>query len=111
MRRMLAKVKNVSGRIGIFSLDITVFRQTHTGEPSGGITSTAEDMAKWVQFHLNEGSLTPEGKELLPSWVLANTYYPNMLPGRGGIYKPKFPVSLVNIAYGMGWRTSVYRGE
>ncbi len=85
-------------------------RQTHTGEPSGGIVSNAQDMAKWLQFHLNDGRGGSDGDPLLPDWVLHHIYTPNMYSG-GGWTRPRYPVSNLRLFYGMGWRTALYRGE
>ena len=94
---------------GLRSLVLTLLRQTHTGESSGGISSNARDMAKWVQFHLNQGRTGAGEDFLLPAWALNHIYTPNMYSG-GGWTKPKYPVSHVRMFYGMGWRTMLYRG-
>ena len=67
-------------------------------------------MAKWVQFHLNQGRKSLNAEHLLPDWVLNQIYIPNMYSG-GGWYKPRYPVSSIRLYYAMGWRALSYRGE
>ncbi len=70
-------------------------------------------MAKWLQFHLNEGAI--DGEQLLPKQNLAETYRENMPSpaplNKRDVTKPTYPVTDVSTAYDMGWQTSYYRGE
>ena len=77
--------------------------------------STAEDMAKWLQFHINEGQVSYNGRALLPKEQLLQTYEPEMASpfpmNRRDLWRPKYPVSDINMSYNMGWLTNIYRGE
>ena len=91
---------------------IVVFRQTHPAQPAGSILSTAADMAKWLQFHLNEGDIN--GQQLLPKEKLKETYLPQMPStaplNKRDMVKPTYPVTDISMAYNMGWETNVHRG-
>ncbi len=77
--------------------------------------STAEDMAKWLQFHLNEGAISPDGEQLLAKEVLQETYkgqMPSSPPmNKRDITKPVYPITDVNMGYDMGWETNYHRGN
>ena len=92
---------------------VVVFRQTHPAQPAGSILSTADDMAKWLQFHLNEGDIN--GQQLLPKEKLKETYLPQM-PSTAPLNKrdmvePTYPVTDISMSYNMGWETNVHRGK
>ncbi len=71
---------------------------------TGGIVSTADDMAKWMLFQLNAGKV--EGKQLVKAESIAETHKPHMITGRP-VPAPEFTSS----AYGLGWFVESYRGE
>lgn len=82
--------------------------------PAGSIVSNAQDMSKWIQFHLRRGQ-APSGEQLINYDTLAETYKPQMaspspMNGRD-LTKPLFPVSDVHMAYDIGWMTNLYRGK
>ena len=91
------------------------FRQPHPVDPAGAMISTAEDMAKWLQFHINDGRVSYNGRALLPKEFLLQTYQPEMASpfpmNRRDLWKPKYPVSDINMSYNMGWLTNIYRGD
>lgn len=74
---------------------------------SGSIKASVRDLAAWVRFQLNEG--TVNGVRVLSSRVLAETKTPQMI----------VPVSpdMVRLAestqasYGLGWHITDYRGQ
>ena len=82
--------------------------------PAGSIMSNANDMAKWLQFHLRNGR-SASGEQLINYQLLKETYEEQMaLPSslsRRDMLRSTFPVSDVAIAYDLGWMTNVYRGE
>ena len=49
--------------------------------PSGGVWTSAEDLARYVQFHINNGVL--DGKRLLTQDLAETMYTPPNLPARG----------------------------
>ncbi len=53
--------------------------------PSGGFYSSASELARWVQWHLNEGKV--DGKALIPADLFKQmTAIPNQLPGQNSGY-------------------------
>ena len=72
--------------------------------PAGGICSNGEDMAKYVQFQLGDG--TWNGKRLISAAQLEMMHTPQM---DGTPYFWSFP-EVSEAKYGLGWFTDVYRG-
>lgn len=77
--------------------------------PAGSVWSTADDIAKWVNFML--GNTTVNGKELLKTATYNELLRPQVvIPPNGGFYptaavtKPKWTT------YGLGWFQQDYRG-
>ena len=80
-------------------------------EPAGAVMSTAEDMAKWMKFHLNLGK-TESGVQLLDQKLVKDMHHVTTAMGTGSsMMKPKFPVSDVLNGYGYGFFVSEYRGK
>ena len=81
---------------------------------SGSIISTAEDMAKWLQFQLDMGQ-TPSGDQIIPYQLMKDTHTrQNNLPDSDSVsdwIRPKAPVTYTLLEYGLGWRTGYYRGK
>src|SRR5436190_13116923 len=50
--------------------------------PAGSISSSVNDMSKWVMAQLNNGKL--DGKEIIPSSAIGQTRTPNSILGNGG---------------------------
>lgn len=75
--------------------------------PAGAVWSTANDIAKWVNFNLG---YNPNGKEILKSTTLNEILKPQVvIPGN---FYPTF--SLIKphwTTYGFGWFQHDYRGE
>lgn len=76
--------------------------------PAGSIKSSARDLAQWVRFQLNGGSL--DGKRLLSEAALKETWKPHTLLPQDETAKGDNPETHIN-AYGLGWRVQDYRGE
>ena len=63
--------------------------------PAGSISSTAEDMARWVRFHLNNGAVvrtvSPDSSEYGSSFPLDSTalsdYFPEISPAMTGGFR------------------------
>ena len=72
--------------------------------PAGGVSSTAEDMAKWLLLHLEGGQAA--GKQLVSSAVLAELFSPQM-----EITDPGYRMVTQADAYGLGWAISDCRGH
>jgi CubicO group peptidase (beta-lactamase class C family) len=76
--------------------------------PAGSINASAEDMAKYLIMHLNQGKL--EGRQIVPAAQIREMQVPQMVipapnqPGPGGI-------DLGHEQYGMGFFVGTYRGK
>ncbi|KAH3781630.1 hypothetical protein DPMN_159530 [Dreissena polymorpha] len=80
--------------------------------PAGSIYSTANDMTKWMIFHLNKGRTKHEYTPIVhPDW-LETTYESQMThPFEAkDLTRPLYPVSDASVSYNMGWVSSLYRG-
>ena len=73
--------------------------------PAGSISSSANDMSKWVMMLLNNGKL--DGKEIVPRAALAQTWLPHSILGNGGTMFNRGHFSL----YGLGWFLEEYEGR
>lgn len=71
---------------------------------TGGIVSTADDMAKWMLFQLQAGKV--DGKQLVKAESIAETHKPRVITER-----PVPPPEFTSSAYGLGWFVESYRGE
>jgi len=79
--------------------------------PAGAIVSSAQDMSKWMLFHLN-GGRTSTGASLVTSEGLQETYKDNLGNSREQTDHMKLgePVHDVHVAYNLGWITNYYKG-
>jgi CubicO group peptidase (beta-lactamase class C family) len=72
-------------------------RDPDAQSPAGGASSSVHDLANWMRLQLNDGKF--EGKQLIPTEVLAETHHPQMLI--------KFsPVNGLPEFYGLGFNVS-----
>ncbi|XP_055958848.1 beta-lactamase [Patella vulgata] len=78
--------------------------------PAAGVYSNAEDMAKYLRFHLNNGK-DENGKQVIAEKELGDTHRSNYaIQQTDQVTTNIFPVMSTIDAYGMGWRTGYYRG-
>lgn len=73
--------------------------------PAGSISSSVQDMSKWVMTLLNNGKL--EGKEVIPVAAIRETRMPHSILGNGGHQFNKAHFAL----YGLGWFMEEYAGR
>ena len=73
--------------------------------PAGSISSSANDMSKWVMMQLNNGKLND--KEIIPASAIAQTRTPHSILGNGGHMFNKAHFGL----YGLGWFLEEYAGR
>ena len=77
--------------------------------PAGAVWSTADDIAKWVNFML--GNTTVNGKELLKPATLNELFKPQTMVPTGQFY-PTIAITKPHwMTYGLGWFQHDYRGE
>eukprot|EP01118_Nematostelium_gracile_P007261 TRINITY_DN234_c0_g1_i4.p1 TRINITY_DN234_c0_g1~~TRINITY_DN234_c0_g1_i4.p1 ORF type:complete len:525 (-),score=141.48 TRINITY_DN234_c0_g1_i4:206-1759(-) len=77
--------------------------------PAGSISSSANEMSTWLQFHLNKGNF--KGKQIVSAANLAQNYVPiSAMEAPYLLFPPLFPADFTLSAYGMGWWTGTYRG-
>ncbi|XP_070206335.1 uncharacterized protein [Littorina saxatilis] len=79
---------------------------------SGAVVSTADDMAKWMNFHLSKGR-GPGGETIIAESTMAELYKPRTAMTSSTMTKfrqPDVPVTLSYDVYSMGWRRGYYRG-
>ena len=72
-------------------------REPDAQSPAGGISSSVNDMAKWLRLRLAEGKF--EGKQVVDEKALAETNHPHMLTGFS-------PLSHLPGFYGLGMNVS-----
>lgn len=73
--------------------------------PAGSISSSVNDMSKWVMMQLANGKY--EGKEIVPASAIAQTRTPHSILGNGGSLYNKGHFAL----YGLGWFLEEYSGR
>ncbi|KAK3097848.1 hypothetical protein FSP39_013798 [Pinctada imbricata] len=80
---------------------------------SGGIVSTADDMAKWMMFNLN-GTYNQQGNYVMKSSIVKDLHKPwNRIQSASvedHFKKPKTDHSVFHSSYGLGWKSGSYRG-
>ena len=73
--------------------------------PAASVSSTAEDMGRWLRFQL-DGGKTPEGKQLIPEGLFAELHRSQIdYPDSSGMGEGFFPCD----SYGLGWASGRYR--
>lgn len=72
---------------------------------AGSISSSANDMSKWVMALLDNGKLN--GKEIIPAAAIRQTRTPHSILGNGGHMFNKAHFAL----YGLGWFLEEYEGR
>lgn len=88
------------------------FSSVVPGGPAGSIYTTADDMSKWMNFNLGNGSIS-NGSVVIPE-----KYFTELHKGqtstpfsKNNLYKPDYPISDMTLSYCLGWMSSVYRGK
>jgi CubicO group peptidase (beta-lactamase class C family) len=76
-------------------------------EPAGSVIAGARDLARWVRFHLGDG--TWNGRRLVAAEALAETHAPQTIIPLEGLPKEQNPEA-TQMRYGMGWVVQDYRG-
>jgi CubicO group peptidase (beta-lactamase class C family) len=72
-------------------------RDPDTESPAGGVSSSVNDLARWMRLQLKDGQF--EGKQLVDEKALSETHLPQMLTGFS-------PLTGLPSFYGLGWNVS-----
>jgi len=73
--------------------------------PAGSISSSVNDMSKWVVMQLDNGKFN--GNTIVPATAIAQTRLPHSILGNGGTMYNKGHFAL----YGLGWFLEEYSGR
>lgn len=107
-----------SPHVGAFGEDpqSRIWTYPEAAVPSGGINSTARDMAQWLRLQLGEGSI--DGRELVAREIFRQMHTPQTVirfPQRDAAQFPARVQAMMGgtgfWAYGMGWYITEYRGR
>jgi CubicO group peptidase (beta-lactamase class C family) len=71
-------------------------------QSAGGLVTTAEDMARWLEVHINEGRL--DGRQVIPADVVAEAH--RVLAVSQGNQR-----GLTMLGYGFGWNVTLMGGD
>jgi CubicO group peptidase (beta-lactamase class C family)/pimeloyl-ACP methyl ester carboxylesterase len=72
-------------------------RDPDAQSPTGGVSSSVNDLAKWMRLQLANGKF--EGKQIVDEKALVETHHPHMLTGFN-------PFTQLPTFYGLGWNVS-----
>jgi CubicO group peptidase (beta-lactamase class C family) len=72
-------------------------RDPDAQSPAGGVSSSVNDMTKWMRLQLASGKF--DGKQIVSEKPLAETHHPQMLTGFN-------PFTNIPTFYGLGWTVS-----
>lgn len=72
-------------------------RDPDAQSPTGGVSSSVNDLAKWMRLQLGNGKF--DGKQIVNEKALAETHHPHMLTGFS-------PFTGLPSFYGLGWNVS-----
>lgn len=76
--------------------------------PAGSILSSANDMAKWIQFQLNNGNW--KGNQIVSEKSFNEMWYPQIMNTVSKFSKEQWPSTHFK-GYGMGWSVMDYYGK
>jgi CubicO group peptidase (beta-lactamase class C family) len=77
-------------------------------DAAGSVYSTARDLARWLNFHVNSGKI--RDKQIVSENSLEETHRPQMVIPFVGLDRATHP-DTVQMSYGMGWVIQDYRGR
>jgi CubicO group peptidase (beta-lactamase class C family) len=94
----LARANRVRGHVMVGGAWAPKYQRNPDAQsPAGGVSSSVNDMAKWLRFQLSNGRF--EGRQVVAESALAETHHPHMLTGFSRLTGlPSF--------YGLGWNVS-----
>ena len=86
-------------------LTLIPYGQIDNLAPAGSISSSVNDMSKWVMMQLDNGRFN--GNQIVPASAIAQTRLPHSILGNGGSIYNKGHFAL----YGLGWFLQEYCGR
>lgn len=84
------------------------YRDVDAVGPAGSLLSSASDMARWLRFQLDTAVVS--ARQLVEPGALLETRRPQIVMRPDGPLAAFYP-DAGNLAYGMGWVVSEYRGH
>jgi hypothetical protein len=85
------------------------YRDIDNMAPAGAINSSAADMAKWVQLHLNHG--TVGDTKLVSPTTIQELHKPHIIVSGGMMAQLFTQPEMPHMMYGLGWFIQPYRGH
>lgn len=76
--------------------------------PAGAVQSSAWDLARWMRFHLGDGTF--EGRRLVSAAALEETHTPQIVGAAPAAFRRARQLEF-HPQYGMGWQVWDYRGR
>jgi CubicO group peptidase (beta-lactamase class C family) len=76
-------------------------RQPDAQAPAGGVSTTLNDLVRWVRLQLDDGKY--DGRQLVSADALAETHTPQIVTGFT-------PAQGRLVSYGLGWNVNIERG-
>jgi CubicO group peptidase (beta-lactamase class C family) len=86
-------------------LEAVEYRSAEAIGPAGAISSSAAEMARWLQLQIDKGEY--QGKQLIDPAALAEIHAPQVVIGSGATGGEHLLFNL----YAMGWMEHAYRGR
>lgn len=80
------------------------FRQIDLIGPAGSVSSSVNEMSRWLLFNLSKGKVGDN--QLIQPSTLADIHSPHMT-----VSSPSATSRVAQQAYGMGWLVAIYRGH
>ncbi|XP_002731344.1 uncharacterized protein LOC100376556 [Saccoglossus kowalevskii] len=91
-------------------VDKSTYWSNHVQLAAGGVLSSANDMAKYIKFLLNDG-MDEKGNQLAHPLHFAETLKSQFAHASPSIQaRPTYPVDQSTFTYALGWDNTVYRG-
>ncbi len=78
-------------------------RQPDVQSPAGGVSSSVNDLARWMRVQLNAGSI--DGEQIIPATALEGAHVPHV------VFPSDHPSTEPASFYGLGWNVSYDGGD
>jgi CubicO group peptidase (beta-lactamase class C family) len=107
---LTAEIETSTNRAAAHTVEHGVLKKIPYGRidnlaPAGSISSSVNDMSKWVMMQLDRGKF--DGRQVIPESAIRQTWAPNSILGNGGTLFNRGHFSL----YGLGWFLEEYEGR